>query len=65
MIRESLQNYRTKVFLKYFQNKHFAYILTNGNHCKVCLNDGTFSKYFQKHTQSTISKQKASDQANN
>ena len=40
---------------KYFQKiKHFIYILTNENHYKDCLNNGLFTKYFQKTTQSTI-----------
>ena len=28
--------------------KHFLYVLTNENYYKVYLNDGAFSKYFQK-----------------
>ena len=37
------------------KDQHFVYILTNENHYKVCLNDGAFSKYFQKTTQSIFS----------
>ena len=35
--------------LKHFQKaQHFIYVLTNENYYKVFLNDGAFSKYFQK-----------------
>ena len=60
---------------QHFQNifqtwKHFQkintsiYILTNENHYKVCLNDGTFSKYFKKPHKAHF-QTKANDLASN
>ena len=46
------------------KDQHFVYILMNENHYKVCLNDGAFSKYFQK-PHKTYFQTKASDLASN
>ena len=61
-------------FQKYFHNifqtwniskaQHFVYVLTNENYYKVCLNNGSFSKYFQKPHKAYF-QTKASDLASN
>ena len=56
-----------KIFSKhetFLKDQHFVYVLTNENCYKVFLNDGAFSKYFQKPHKAHF-QTKASDLASN
>ena len=54
--------YTFKTFYKleniFKRSNIFVYILTNKNHYRDCLNNGLFTKYFQKTIQSIISNKK-------